>query len=211
MIYIIINLGIAAYLTWASFNVNTKNMRNEKSLINIALLSAVTATLTVVTMLMVLWGPERFTVFLERALLFLLAAIHISISFYFLGNSVKRGKLFSFFEFAFFLFALYIVSSRIQIADYTRFVFKSSVLVKGEQAEFFPLTWFQLYIALFGFALPGMSVLIMTLAAENSKSRQALQKSMLFAGSTAFAWIAGCAVAYISQTLPMMISHYTGV
>ena len=38
MIYVIINIGIAAYLAWASFNVNTKNMRNENSLINIVLL-----------------------------------------------------------------------------------------------------------------------------------------------------------------------------
>ena len=211
MIYVIINLGIAAYLTWSSFNVNTKNMRNENSLINIVLLSAVTSILTVVTMLLVMWGPERFTVFLEHVLLFLLAVIYIAISFYFFGNAVKRSKVSVFFEAVFVLIALYVSSSRIEIADYTRFVFKSSVLFGGELGEVFPITWFQLYIALFGFFLPGMGVLVLTLAAENAKSRQSFQRAILFAASMVFAWIASCAVAYISQMLPMMISLYTGV
>ncbi len=211
MIYVIINIGIAAYLAWASFNVNTKNMRNENSLINIVLLSAATAVLTVVTLLMVMWGPERFTVFLEHVLLFILAAIYVAISFYFLGNAVKRGKVLSFLEVVFILLALYISSSKIEIADYTRLVFKSSALFKGELGQYFPLSWFQLYIAFFGFLLPGMSVLILTLSAENAKSRQSFQKAVLFAGAIVFAWVASCAVAYISQMLPMMISLYTGV
>ena len=211
MIYIILNIGIAAYLAWASFNVNTKNMRNENSLINIVLLSAATAVLTVVTLLRVMWGPERFTVFLEHVLLFILAAIYVAISFYFLGNAVKRGKVLTFLEVVFILLALYISSSKIEIADYTRLVFKSSVLFKGELGQYFPLTWFQLYIAFFGFLLPGMSVLILTLSAENAKSRQSFQKAVLFAGTIVFAWVASCAVAYISQMLPMMISLFTGV
>ncbi len=211
MIYVIINIGIAAYLAWASFNVNTKNMRNENSLINIVLLSAATAVLTVVTLLMVMWGPERFTVFLEHVLLFILAAIYVAISFYFLGNAVKRGKVLTFLEVVFILLALYISSSKIEIADYTRLVFKSSALFKGELGQYFPLSWFQLYIAFFGFLLPGMSVLILTLSAENAKSRQSFQKAVLFAGAIVFAWVASCAVAYISQMLPMMISLYTGV
>lgn len=211
MIYVIINIGIAAFLAWASFNVNTKNMRNENSLINIVLLSAATAVLTVVTLLMVMWGPERFTVFLEHVLLFILAAIYVAISFYFLGNAVKRGKVLTFLEVVFILLALYVSSSKIDISDYTRLVFKSDLLFKGELGQYFPLTWFQLYIAFFGFLLPGMSVLILTLSAENAKSRQSFQKAVLFAGAIVFAWVASCAVAYISQMLPMMISLYTGV
>lgn len=211
MIYVILNIGIAAYLTWTSFNVNTKNMRNENSLINIVLLSAATSVLMVLTLLMVMWGPERFTTFLEHVILFLLAVIYITISFYFLGNAVKRGRFLTFFEVVCILAALWISSTKIGAADYTRFSFESPILFKGEFAEYFPMTWLQLYIALFAFFLPGMSVLILTLRAENAKSRQAMQRSVLFFASIVFSWIASCAIAYISQMLPMMISLYTGV
>ena len=211
MIYVIINIGIAAYLAWSSFNVNTKNMRNENSLINIVLLSAATAILTVVTMLMVMWGPERFTVFLEHVLLFLIALIYIVIGFYFLGNAVKVGKIVSFLKIASILAALWISASKIQVADYTRFVFESKVLVQGDLAQFFPMTWLQLYFGLFIFVLPGLGALILMLSAENVNSRQAFQRALLFAASLVFAWISSAALSYISEMLPMMISLYTGV
>ena len=83
MIYAILNIGIAAFLGWASFNVNTKNVRNENSLVNIVLLSAFTAILMVVTMFMIMWGPERFTVFLEHTMLVLIGLIYIVVAFYF--------------------------------------------------------------------------------------------------------------------------------
>ena len=211
MIYIILNIGIAAYLTWTLFNVNTKNMRNENSLINIVLLSAATAVLMVLTMIMILWGPERFTVFLEHALLFLLAVIYITIAFYCLGNGVKRNRFTTLLEGLCVLAALWISSSKIDVVDYTRFAFESPLLLKGEIAEFFPITWFNFYIGFFIFFLPGMCVLILTLRAENAKSRQSLQRSILFAASLAFAWIASAAIMYTSEMLPMMISLYTGV
>ena len=211
MIYVIINICIAAYLAWSSFNVNTKNMRNENSLINIVLLSAFTSALMVVTMLMVLWGPERFTVFLEHVLLFLIALVYIVIGFYFLGNSVKRSKISIFFETVFIVAAFWISSSKITVADYTRFALSSDVLTKGEFAQYFPITWLQLYAVLFVFAFPGMSVLILMLSAENAKSRQAFQRALLFAASLILAWIASGALFYISVMLPMMISLYTGV
>lgn len=211
MIYVILNIGIALYLTWASFNVNTKNMRNENSLINIVLLSAASAILMVVTMLMVLWGPERFTIFLEHVILFLVGLIYTVIAFYYLSNAVKRNKFVTFLEAFFILLALYISASKIDVVDYTRFDFSASLLFGGELANFFPFTWIHLYIALFIFFLPGMSVLILTLCAENAKSRQAFQRSILFAATLVFAWISSGAILYISQMLPMMISLYTGV
>ena len=211
MIYVILNIGIAAYLAWASFNVNTKNMRNENSLINIVLLSAATAVLMVVSLLMVMWGPERFTVFLEHAMLFLIGLIFVVIAFYFLGNAVKRNKFASFLEVFFILAALYISSSKIDIADYTRFELGSELLFKGELAKFFPINWIHAYFGIFVFFLPGMSALIVLLSAENSNSRQAFQRAILFGAALAFAWISSFALVYISEMLPMMITLYTGV
>ncbi len=211
MIYVVINIGIAIYLTWASFNVNTKNMRNENSLINIVLLSAFTSILMVVALLMVMWGPERFTVFLEHTILFLVALIYIVISFYCFGNAVKRNKATSFFEILFVILALWISSSKIKVADYTRFEFEAGLLFSGELAQFFPINWIHVYIAAFIFLLPGLSVLVLTLAAENANSRQALQRAILFSAAMAFAWVSSCALLYISEMLPMMISLYTGV
>ena len=211
MIYIILNIGIAAYLTWASFNVNTKNMRNENSLVNIVLLSAVTAVLTVVTMAMIFWGPERFTVFLEHAMLLLVGIIYIAIAFYFLGNSFKRGRFMTFLETLLILAALYVSSSKITVSDYTRFGYGSELLFSGELASFFPYTWENLYFALFVFFLPGMSALIMLLSAENANSRQNFQRAVLFAGALLFAWISSFALVYTSKMLPMTISLYTGV
>ena len=211
MIYILLNIGIAAYLAWSSFNVNTKNMRNENSLVNIVLLSAFTTVLMVLTMIMILWGPERFTVFLEHTMLFLIGLIYIIVSFYFLGTTFKRGRLFSFFEFAFVIAALYISSSKITVTDYTRFEFSSELLLKGELANFFPITWLRLYFGIFVFFLPGMSSLLMLLSAENSNSRQAFQRSLLFFAALVFAWVSSFALVFTAEMLPMMISLYTGI
>lgn len=211
MIYIVLNIGIALYLLWTSFNVNTKNMRNENTLVNIVLLSAFTSVLMVVTMFMIMWGPERFTVFLEHMMLFLIGLTYIAVAFYFLGNAVKRGKFLSFLELAFILLALYISSSKVQVTDYTRFEFGSNVLLKGELGNFFPVTWTHLYFGFFIFFLPGMSALTMLLVAENANSRLAFQRSILFSGAIVFAWISSLALLYTSQMLPMTISLYTGV
>lgn len=211
MIYVILNIGIAAYLAWASFNVNTKNMRNENSLINIVLLSAATAILMVVTMLLVLWGPERFTTFLEHVILFLVGVIYTSIAFYFLGNAFKRNKFMTFMEMLFILLALYISASKIDVIDYTRFEIGAKLLFSGELAQYFPVNWIHLYYALFLFALPGMGVLILTLSAENANSKQAFQRALLFTGALVFAWFGSFAIFYISEMLPMMVSLYTGV
>ncbi len=211
MIYVILNIGIAAYLTWASFNVNTKNMRNENSLVNIVLLSAFSAVLTVVAMLMAMWGPERFTVFLEHTVLFIVGLIYILIAFYFLGSSFKRGRLFNFFELLFILAALYVSSSRIEVTDFTRFELGSKPLLTGELAGYFPLTWEHLYFGVFVFLLPGMSALIMLLAAENANSRQAFQRAFLSLGALAFSWVSSLALAYTAKMLPMTITLYTGV
>ena len=211
MIYVIINIGIAAYLAWASFNVNTKNMRNENSLINIVLLSAFTAILMVVAMLMVMWGPERFTVFLEHIILFLIGLVYIVIAFYFWGNAVKRSKFLTFLEVVSILFALYVSSSKIKVADFTRFALEFPLLFSGELAQYFPITWLNLYFFFCIFFMPGMGVLVLTLRAENANSRQSLQRATLFFASLIFAWIASFALAFISEMLPMMISLYTGV
>ena len=211
MIYVLLNIGIAAYLAWASFNVNTKNMRNENSLINVVLLSAFTAVLMVVTMLMILWGPERFTVFLEHTMLFLIGLIYTVVAFYFLGMAFKRGKFFSFLEFAFIILALYISSSRVEVTDYTRFEFGSKILLSGEAANFFPVTWSHVYYGIFVFFLPGMSILFMLVSAENTSSRQAFQRAFLFAGALLFAWISSFALVLTTEMLPMMISLYTGI
>ncbi|MBO4547165.1 MAG: hypothetical protein J5700_06270, partial [Treponema sp.] len=211
MIYVILNIGIAAYLAWVSFNMNTKNMRNENSLVNIVLLSAFTSALMVVTMIMIMWGPERFTVFLEHMMLFLIGLIYIIVSFYFLGTTFKRGKLYSFFEIVFVIAALYISSSKISVTDYTRFEFGADPLLKGELADYFQLTWIRLYYGLFVFFLPGMSSLLMLLSAENSNSRQAFQRSLLFSAALLFAWISSFALVFTTEMLPMMISLYTGI
>lgn len=211
MIYIILNIGIAAYLAWASFNVNTKNMRNENSLINIVLLSAFTAVLMVVSLVMIMWGPERFTVFLEHTMLFLIGLIYIIIAFYFLGNAIKRNKFISFLEVFFILAALYVSSSKIDIADYTRFEFGSELLFKGDVAKFFPITWVHAYFGTFVFFLPGMSALIVLLSAENANSRQAFQRAVLFFAALVFAWISSFALVLTAEMLPMMITLYTGV
>ena len=211
MIYVILNIGIAAYLAWSSFNVNTKNMKNENSLVNIVLLSAFTAVLTVVSLLMIMWGPERFTIFLEHTILFLIALIYIVISFYTLSNAIKRTKVITFLEVVSILAALYISATKIDIIDYTRFEMQTFLLFRGELSIYFPINWIHLYFGLFVFFLPGMSALFLLINAENYNSRQGYQRALLFLASLVFAWISSFALVLTAEMLPMTISLYTGV
>jgi len=211
MIYVILNIGIAAYLAWSSFNVNTKNMKNENSLVNIVLLSAFTAVLTVVSLLMIMWGPERFTIFLEHTILFLIASIYIVISFYTLSNAIKRTKVITFLEVVSILAALYISATKIDIIDYTRFEMQTFLLFRGELSIYFPINWIHLYFGLFVFFLPGMSALFLLINAENYNSRQGYQRALLFLASLVFAWISSFALVLTAEMLPMTISLYTGV
>lgn len=211
MIYVLINIAIAAYLVWTSFNVNTKNMRNENSLINIVLIAALTSIVMVVTMAMVLWGPERFTVFLEHTLLFLIALVFTMISFYFLTSAFTRNKFITFCEAALIILAIYISSTKISVVDYTRFEFESALVLSPELSEFWPLSWEQFYYLIYIFFLPAISVLTLMLAAENINSRQSFQRALLYAGTLVFTWIASAAIVITTNMLPMMISLYTGV
>ncbi len=211
MIYVVINIAIAAYLIWTSFTVNTKNMRNENSLINIVLLSALTTIIMVVSLIMIMCGPEQLTVFLQHCILFLIALIFLAISFYFLSFVFNRNRFFSILEVLLTLAALYISSTKIEVVDYMRFSIDSALVFSGPFSRAFPIIWQNFYYLLFVFLIPGMSVLTFMLFAENVGSRQMFQRSILFAGALVFSWVASVAIVLTTHMLPMTISLYPGV
>lgn len=125
MVYVIINCAIAFFLFHTSFNLNTQNLKFENTLVNIVLLASGLSILMAVISGMALWGPEKFTVFLEHSALFLFAALYILISFFFLTCAFGMNAFLQVLEVIFVVAALYPVITKIQVVDSSKLIFTS--------------------------------------------------------------------------------------
>lgn len=203
MVYVIINCAIAFFLFHTSFNLNTQNLKHENTLVNIVLLASGLSILMAIISGMALWGPERFTVFLEHSALFLFAVLYILISFFFLSCAFGTNAFLTALEVIFVLAALYPVVTKIEVVDSSKLIFASEKVFSGELAESFPLTWLQFYYGLFVFILPGFSLLTLMLYAENVESRLVFQRSLFFLGSLLLGWVGLSAIVLIAKVLPL--------
>ncbi len=205
MIYVFINLILAAYLIWFSLNINTKTVRNENSLINIVLLVTGGAIIMAGTVSSILWGPENFSIFLEHLVLFFIALILIVVSFYFLSYlSEKNIGVLSVLQFMFIALAFYISVFKIKVVDYTRFEIAGEQIFSGLLASYFPITWVGLYYGSFVFFVPGFCMLLMLMYTENTASRIAFQRSLWYLGCMLLSWTGLIMIMSISGMLPMM-------
>lgn len=203
MVYVIINCAIAFFLFHTSFNLNTQNLKHENTLVNIVLLASGLSILMAIISGMALWGPERFTVFLEHSALFLFAVLYILISFFFLSCAFGTNAFLTALEVIFVLAALYPVVTKIEVVDSSKLIFASEKVFSGELAESFPLTWLQFYYGLFVFILPGFSLLTLMLYAENVESRLVFQRSLFFLGSLLLGLVGLSAIVLIAKVLPL--------
>lgn len=207
MIFVILNAALAAYLIWATMNINTKNQGEDSRVVNVMLFNSASAILMFVSVILILCGPEKVTVLCERLTLFLIACSFVEISVLFMTLN-RTGK----FIFAkglkavLLVIALYIVFAQIKIEDYTRFVIVSNPVLTGRMALQFPVTWLQVFVILYIFVCPLFSLLVMLLNAENTNSRLAIQRAVMCLGSMIFGWVGLILVVMISDMLPMMRS-----
>ncbi len=209
MIYVIINFVLAVYLIWTSLNVNTKNINNENTLINISLLLSGATIIMTVTVCCVLWGPERFTVFLEHLLLFLVGTMFVAVGFYFLSFIYqKRNAFVNILEAIFVASVAYVSFGKIRIEDYTRLEISADQVFSGLLQSYFPIDWVHVYAGFFIFIFPAFCLMLMLFNAENSDSRQAVQRSFFYGGSMFLGWIGLYLLQITSDMLPMIRTLY---
>ena len=87
MIFIILNAALAAYLIWASLNVNTKKKNYESRMINILLYGAIATFSMMVVLICIIYRLERIVILLEHLQIFLISAIFIESSLFFVACS----------------------------------------------------------------------------------------------------------------------------
>lgn len=209
MIFIILNAALAAYLIWASLNVNTKKKNYESRIINTLLYSAIATFSMMVVLICINYRLERIIILLDHLQIFLIAALFIEISLFFITcTKEKITKVDFVVKVLLLLLAAFISFSKIDIEQPYEFAFNSTFIFKGLMAQRFPITWLQFYIGFFIFLLPVFSFIIMLLNAENNNSKVMIQSSLLCFCCVVFAWIGLTMLYYISNMLPMMRSLY---
>ena len=97
MIFIILNAALAAYLIWASLNVNTKKKNYESRMINILLYGAIATFSMMVVLICIIYRLERIVILLEHLQIFLISAIFIESSLFFV--TCMKDKITKFVSF----------------------------------------------------------------------------------------------------------------
>lgn len=209
MIFIILNAALAAYLIWASLNVNTKKKNYESRMINILLYGAIATFSMMVVLICIIYRLERIVMLLEHLQIFLISAIFIETSLFFVTcMKDKITKFDTVVKILLLLLAAFISFSKINMEEPFVFSFNSTFVLTGNLAQKFPITWLHLYIIFFIFLLPTSSFIIMLLNAENANSKMMIQSSLLCFCCVIFAWLGLTIIYYISNMLPMMRSLY---
>lgn len=205
MVYVLINAIFAVMMFRLSLSVDSDNS-NNKSIVNITLLSAAFAFLMGVTTLVVLAGPKNLAVFFEHVVLFMFAVFYIFVGLYFLKFVFANKNFISFLQIVLLAAALLISTTKISVDDYMKLGFAAENVFSKTLASNFKFTWLNLYYAIFVFFVPGFSLLILMVYAENARMWPLFQCSIFFAGALALSWIGNFALLYSAVYIPLIIS-----
>jgi len=210
MTYLILNLLLGIFAIWCSTHVVTKDAENESAVINLLMISGAIAFIMAGANALIIYnGPVRFTEIVEHVLLLLDVVFFSLVAQYFL--SFQKSKVSFFVKLLTFIFiaaGAYVSIAKISIENLREFTITSLPVFTGNLAILIPITWEQVFIGFYKFALPGFSMIIMLLKSENSNSRLSLQKASINVLGMVFYWLGYLFLMYCIKRLPMLKVMY---
>ena len=195
MIYALINIAFALFMTWLAIFVDAKTGNEGRNpVISLNIFLALACGSMGLTILAYIGAPERLATFFAALTYILFGVYSINFSIYNVFYPViRKGFIAQVIFIAGIIWCVWAVLFHFTGVTVTNFVgirIESVSLFMDELAVIFPYNWFQFYCAIVFFIIPFFSVLTMLLRSENREGRLDHQKSTLNAISLIAAWIA---------------------
>ncbi|MBQ9205382.1 MAG: serine/threonine-protein phosphatase [Treponema sp.] len=198
MIFAVINIAFALFMTWLAIFVDARTGNEGKNpVISLNVFLALACGAMGLTVLASVGAPVRISTFFANLtyILFGIYSVHFAVYNIFYPE-IERGAVAQVLTIVGSIWCIWAVFFHFTGVVVTNFVgvrIDSISLFMDEYATLFPYNWFQFYCAIVFFVLPFFSVIIMLLRSENREGRLDHQKSILNAFALVAAWIAlGC-------------------
>ena len=194
MIYALINIAFALFMTWLAIFVDAKTGNEGKNpVISLNVFLALACGAMGLAILSSAGMPERITVFLANLTYILFGIYSVNFAVYYvfypaLEKSVV-AQILSWAGDIWCVWAVFFHFTGVTITNFVGLRIESISLFSNELAVLFPYNWFQFYSLIVFFVVPFFAVLIMLLRAENREGRLDHQKSILNALALIVAWL----------------------
>lgn len=213
MIYLVLNLSMSIFMLGLAFytdKVSKSEVTNP--LIPMSVLLALSCACMGLTVFANIQSPERMPLMFARFYLLFSAAYSIDFCIYcILYPAYKRSPFVNTVKWGLYIVATWFVFTKIEDVNITNFLgvqFISEGLSLGNLTNYFPFTWYDLFMAIVLVALPSLSAIIMILRAENREDRLNMQKSVINVVGLVVAWIAIFMIKKASIRVPMFVTLY---
>ncbi len=195
MIYVVLNLVMTVFFVGLAFYIGNQTKEEVNNpLTGMSVAMALATALFAGTVWTTFAYIDRLPQLFFK--LSLLCAAYYAVElclYYILFPSYERPLWAKVLKGAVLLFAAWICFSQIQDLTITSFIglkVDAVPLFTGTLTNYFPVTWYDLFINVFEIGLPAMSVLIMILRAENREERLNMQKAIINALALIAGWFA---------------------
>ncbi|MBQ9283173.1 MAG: serine/threonine-protein phosphatase [Treponema sp.] len=201
MIFALINIAFALFMTWLAIFIDAKTGNEGKNpVISLNVFLALSCAAMGLTIFAANGAPDRLTTFFAELTYILFGVYSVSLSVYYIFYPAHEKRLlaqiFSLAGAIWCVWAVFFHFTGVTVTNFVGIRIESISIFSHNLASMFPYNWLQLYSVIIFFILPFFSVLIMLLRAENRDGRLDHQKSVMNACALIAAWIA---LAFISK------------
>ena len=208
MIYAIINIAFALFMTWLAIFVDAKTGNEGKNpVISLNVLLALACGSMGLTIFTSINMPDRIVTFFANMTYILFGVYSVFFSVYnvFYPEIERKtvAQVLSIGGAIWCAWAVFFHFTGVVVTNFVGIRMESISLFMDEYAVIFPYNWFQFYCLIIFFILPFFSVLIMLLRSENREGKLDHQKSILNATALIAAWLSLGAVHLASGRVAM--------
>lgn len=211
MIYVVLNLVMAAFAVGLAFYIDHRSAENVNNpLTTMCVYLAVSCVAIALMLWSTFYASDRMPLMFFR--LGLIAATVYSLDFCIyciLFPSYNRPTVVKTVKWGLVLVSVWFVFTQVTGITVTEFLglsVDSKPLFKGQLTNYFPVTWFEVFRTILLIGLPALSVLIMILRAENRDDRLNMQKSLLNVLALVAGWISFWVIKQACGRVPMFSS-----
>jgi len=206
MTYIILNFLSIFFFIYISHAFD-HNKAIDTSNMSEVLLSMMAFTIESILFTFILIFTDQWSMLFNRILLrscfFLEGLALIMFSFGLLGLGLKkRGSAFTLAQVAFIVLLGYIVFIKFESIDVTLdsgVIIGSNFLFSSKAVVYFPWAWGDLYTAIFRFALPAISILLLMILREDNSTQLQKYQGLLFMEALVVMWFFLAFIKYVSN------------
>ena len=208
MIYALINIAFALFMTWLAIFIDSKTGNEGKNpVISLNVFLALACAAMGLTVLAAQGAPDRMVTFLGQLTCILFGVYSVNFSAYAVFYPALEKKfiahVISLAGDVWCIWAVFFHFTGVTVTSFVGFRVESVSIFMHELAEIFPYNWYQLYNVIIFFLVPFFSMLVLLLRSENRDGRLDHQKSIMNALALIAAWISLGIIFVATDRVPM--------